>query len=304
MIAPAAPDNMSTIQQAPALPQRSNRRASRFLEPINPKTGFLDEQPPLSPSHPPHEVYLSSEEEASSSADDFSDNDFDSDTEVDPLTPVRKSQEDTARVVNFVYWGKPSIVELPQRPTSPETMYSNPSQPRKVRRTTTEPITPNRRTSFSSTHSSSRFSTVSRSSTAMGSPLRHKPAFLSIDPCPSRPESEHAHDPDRPRTPKGSSNSMLKRTLSLARKRSKPHLNQAASQSSSDLAIRPVSVEPFSQTSSPDPEAALKATRRRTVMVEPPPIPEDVPTTPVSSRLSKGHSRLRGLSISLGRRKA
>ena len=97
---------------------------------------------------------------------------------------------------------------------------------------------------------------------------------------------------------------MLKRTLSLARKRSKPHLNQAATQASNDLLIRPVSVEPYSLTSSPDPEAALKASRRRTVMVEPPPIPEDVPTTPVSSKLAKGHSRLRGLSMSLGRRKA
>lgn len=295
---------MDSIQQAPALPTKSNLRSSRFLEPIDTKAG-LDEQPPLSPATAPHDVYLSSEEDASSSADDFSDYDFDSDSEADPESPNRKSHEDTARVVSFVFYGKPALVNLPPRSSSPSSVESRPQQ--KILRTSTDPDIVRRRTSVSSTASTSILSTFSRSSTfAPTGHTRQKPSFLSIDPFANKNESEQAHESERPRTPKGAS-SMLKRTFSLARKRSKPHLNQAATQSQDVLPLRPASVDPTLEDveaarEAKAKEAAIKAARRKTTMMEPPPIPE---TEAPRQTPPKGHSRLRsGLSISMGRKRA
>lgn len=288
---------MDTIQQAPALPTKSNLRSSRFLEPIDTKAG-LDEQPPLSPATAPHDVYLSSEEDASSSADDFSD--FESDSEADPESPNCKNHADTARVVSFVFYGKPALVNLPPRSSSPSPVESPPQQ--KIQRISTDPEFMRRRTSVSSTASTSILSTFSRSSTFTPTGhLRQKPSFLSIDPFANKGEPEQSHESERPRTP--SASSMLKRTFSLARKRSKPHLNQAATQSQDVLAIRPASVDHTVEDieAAKTKEVALKAARRKTTMMEPPPIPE---TTEAPRQASKTHSRLRsGLSISMGRRR-
>lgn len=288
-------------QDAPALPTKSTLRSSRFLEPIDSKA-TLDEQPPLSPATAPHSVYLSSEEDASSSADDFSDYEFDSDSDLDPESPNRKSHEDTARVVSFVFYGKPALVDLPPRSSSPGEPEDNPKQ--KIQRTGTDPEFGRRRTSVSSTASSSILSTFSRSSTfAPAVHTRQKPSFLSIDPFANKNESEQPHESERPRTPKGAS-SMLKRTFSLARKRSKPHLNQAATQSQDVLTMRPQSVDQSLEDieAARAKEAALKASRRKTIMMEPPPIPET--TEGPRQPQTKGHSRLRsGLSISMGRRR-
>lgn len=112
------------VSQAPALPLRSAKRASRILDDV-----ILDldgslptkevEQRIAAPD--PHELYLSSEEDASFS-DGYSDSesllDFSpsggSEINTSPSSRVssRKSQEDTARVVSLTIVGKPQIVEI------------------------------------------------------------------------------------------------------------------------------------------------------------------------------------------------
>lgn len=285
----------AVVEQAPALPVKSGLRSSRFLEPIDSKAGLDDKQPPLSPATAPHEVYLSSEEDASSSADDFSDYDLDSDSELSSDSPIgRHSHEDTARVVSFIFYGKPSIVELPPRVKSAGSMGPQP-----VQRTSTDPFM-SRRISVSSTTSTSILSTFSRSSTVMTGPSGRKPSFLSIDPYASKPESQR--DGDRPPTPKGNG-SMLRRTFSLARKRSKPALNKAAIESQDSLPLRPASVDPTEGpreqtiTRKPKHQDIMQAARNSTTGA--------VPVAETETKASpKGHSRLRsGLSISMGRRK-
>lgn len=290
------------IQQAPALPVKSGLRTSRFLEPIDSKAGLDAEQPPLSPATAPHDVYLSSEEDASSSADDFSDYDFDSDSELSTDTPDgRRSHEDTARVVSFVFYGKPSVVQLPPRSRSAGSM-----EPKPFQRTSTDPLASRRRISVSPSTSTSILSTFSRSSTVItpSGPTGKRPAFLSIDPYASKPRGEQGQEMDRPSTPKsGSSSSMLKRTFSLARKRSKPALNKAAAESRDSLPLRPASVAPSEEVPSEQgarPRArhqdVVQAVRNSTIGA--------VPVAEMEAKAApKGHSRLRGLSISMGRRK-
>jgi hypothetical protein len=119
----------------PALPQRSEKRASRILETLMVELKSLDGSTPkesekqsIVPENDPHELYLSSEEDASLS-DDYDDSDSlvdfepSDDTEEATRAPSsrassRKSQEDTARVVSFIVVGKPVIIDIFQ--TSPE----------------------------------------------------------------------------------------------------------------------------------------------------------------------------------------
>ncbi|KAL6849372.1 hypothetical protein ACO1O0_008912 [Amphichorda felina] len=330
------------IQEAPALPVKSGLRTSRFLEPIDSKAGLDAEQPPLSPATAPHDVYLSSEEDASSSADDFSDYDFESDSEVSPDSPDgRRSHEDTARVVSFVFYGKPSVVQLRPRARSAGSGMErernhehgeHEPQPKPIQRTSTDPLRSSRRriSSVSSSASSSILSTFSRSSAVLtpssataSPPTGKRPAFLSIDPYASRSRTEPQQrlEIDRPPTPKsggGSGGSMLRRTFSLARKRSRPALDKAAAAESHEppMPLRPASVEVSSgeyrqhqhqQGSSraarhsrqPDVVQAAAATAVRNSTIGAVPVAEmEAKAAP------KGHSRLRsGLSISMGRRK-
>jgi hypothetical protein len=105
---------------------------------------------------------------------------------------------------------------------------------------------------------------------------------------------------------------MLRRTLSLARKRSKPALNRAAVTDSQDsLPLRSASVD---HTHENVQEHVLKrrarhqdvmqAARNSTILTKPPP-PVVETTEAKPAPVQKGHSRLRsGLSISMGRRKS
>lgn len=300
------------MERAPALPVKSGLRSSRFLEPIDSKADLDSDQPPLSPATAPHDVYLSSEEDASSSADDFSDYDFESDSEFPPDSPERrKSHEDTARVVSFIFYGKPSIVQLPPRAKTVEPVDG----PRGIPRTATEPVL--RRTSVSSIASSSILSTISRSSTIISSGYtRQKPAFLSIDPYASKTDlSEPRHEgADRPPTPRGGAGggSMLRRTFSLARKRSKTALRAAVTDSQNSLPLRSASVD---HTDENVQEHVLKrrarhqdvmhAARNSTILTKAPPVPVEAASGDKQAPAPKGHSRLRsGLSISMGRRKS
>ncbi|KAL8333276.1 hypothetical protein RB593_003140 [Gaeumannomyces tritici] len=119
-----------TSPPAPPLPNKNTRR-SRMLD------GMIIKLDAHREVATPHDVYLSSEEDASSSADDFSDYDWESSSEVDlseagvelcegklaaspasssgsspSVPPPRRSHEITARAVAVVFSGKPAMIEL------------------------------------------------------------------------------------------------------------------------------------------------------------------------------------------------
>ena len=126
--------------KAPALPPRSEKRASRILDNMILGLKNLDGSTPkelekisVVGEEDPHELYLSSEEDASLS-DDYEDS-------LNELEPVdsnetgervtssrassRRSQEDTARVVSFIMVGKPQIVDIFQTsPTATQKRHS------------------------------------------------------------------------------------------------------------------------------------------------------------------------------------
>lgn len=190
-----------------------------------------DQQPPLKAQSAPHDVYLSSEEDASSSADDFSDFECESSSEQSQKSAVRRgSQEDTARVVSVIFSGKPSIVDLPRRSISPSSSETSSRPHSRLRRTSTMPIMDHRRVSMSSSPSGSsvRSSIMHPPRTSSMLPSsrleKQRPSFLNIDPFATKTEREEEHnngDLKTPKTPTG----MFKRTLSLVKKRSRPSLN-------------------------------------------------------------------------------
>ncbi|KAK2603753.1 hypothetical protein QQS21_004038 [Conoideocrella luteorostrata] len=211
--------------EAPVLPARSSRRTSRLLTSIPQKKPTNDEQPML-PHAAPHQVYLSSEEDASSSADDFSDfgEELESECEKSPkVTERRISREDTARMVAVVFHGKPSMITLPRRSISPSSSGVQQSG-HGILRTVTEPAL-NRPRSVSSTSSTSTFKHPPRSSSMMTAGLEKKrPGFLHIDPY-AKYSDDHHESTRTPKTPTG----MLRKTLSLVKKRSKQNLQQSES---------------------------------------------------------------------------
>ncbi|KAI8958913.1 hypothetical protein F5Y11DRAFT_334751 [Daldinia sp. FL1419] len=201
----------------PKLPEKSSLRTSRLLNTL--------QRISTEPIVDPHDAYLSSEEDASSSADDFSDYECDSNSEQSEKSPARrKSQEDTARAVSVIYIGKPFIVDLASGRRSvspirrPRTRSSSPA----IRTSSYEsrPDHPSRKTSFASTTDMPRKS----------------PSFLSQDPfATSNYKLESAPKPSmstdaisRPKTPFH----RLQRSMNLVRKRSRPNLKDAASRDS------------------------------------------------------------------------
>ncbi|KAM0346076.1 hypothetical protein ACHAPU_005841 [Fusarium lateritium] len=229
------------LAAAPALPAKSSLRASRCLD------GLLTHK--LAPAH---DVYLSSEEDASSSADDFSDFESDSGSDESQSLDRRGSREDTAKVVSVVYAGKPSVIDLPRRSVSPSLIseassrpssrMSTSSRPRScLRRTSTLPVTLpvlDRRMSFCTTSSGSVLHPPRTSSMGTGRLEKKRPDFLSIDPFAAKDRPETRDEPtERPKTPK-TPTGVFKRTLSLVKKRSRPSLNTSfASQSRDNLSL-------------------------------------------------------------------
>lgn len=133
MMFEASTSDTSSSSASPPVPPLPSKNARR--------SGMLDGMVIKLDAHreaaTPHDVYLSSEEDASSSADDFSDYDWESSSEVDlseagvevceaklaasptsssvssPAVPhPRRSHEITARAVAVVFSGKPAIIEL------------------------------------------------------------------------------------------------------------------------------------------------------------------------------------------------
>ncbi|KAI1661185.1 hypothetical protein F4813DRAFT_346697 [Daldinia decipiens] len=208
----------------PKLPERSALRTSRLLNTL--------QRISTEPITDPHDAYLSSEEDASSSADDFSDYECDSNSDQSEKSPARrKSQEDTARAVSVIYVGKPFVVDLASGRRSvspirrPRTRSSSPS----IRTSSFEGRPgPLRATSFAS---------------AIDIP-RESPSFLSQDPfATNNYKLESASKVPvltdvipRAKTPFH----RLQRSMNLVRKRSRPNLKDAASRDSI-LSLRSIS---------------------------------------------------------------
>lgn len=304
----------SSCLTPPTLPERSSLRASKLLDPLAFKSALSVEQPRLSPVSAPHDVYLSSEEDASSSADDFSDYEFGSESDMSPGSPDLLPQQDTARVVSVIYYGKPSLVNHAPRSISPassatQSYERNLAPGRAMSRSSTVLDMDYRRSSVASTASSTFFH-FSRSSTmTLGSTTSKKPAFLSIDPFASKSGNRQSDETDRPRTP----TAMLKRKLTLSRKRSKLPLNESVEQPQENATPRAMfhvhgetqarmqEKRPSTPQTPPTPRTGvsyqdiMKAAREAAASAPPPPPAAE----PESRQGAKGaRSRLRNLSIS------
>ncbi|KAF4962298.1 hypothetical protein FSARC_9616 [Fusarium sarcochroum] len=316
-----------SMQGAPALPAKSSLRASRCLE------GLLSHK--ITPEGQasfttPHDVYLSSEEDASSSADDFSDFEFESGTD-ELQTDRRGSHEDTAKMVSVVYSGKPSMINLPRRSVSPSIISdasSRPSSrmstcsrpPSRLRRTSTLPVNLpvlDRRMSFCTTSSGTVLHPPRTSSMGTSRLEKQRPDFLSIDPFATKVEPEVKEEPtERPKTPK-TPTGMFKRTLSLVKKRSRPSLNtQFASQSKDNLSLftptlpmEQVQEEPTTDSQQSAPKPILNkaptyhemASRRMSTAPMSPMSPMSEPGSPMTPNSTR--SRLRqGLAAATRRR--
>ncbi|KAK2623650.1 hypothetical protein QTJ16_006831 [Diplocarpon rosae] len=135
-----------TAGKAPPLPPRSLRRTSTLLDNVmlelenmageRPKEDKsqltqLDEE-----EHDPHELYLSSEEDASLSGDwddsasllDFDDTFSEHESGTSSRASSR-SREVTATAVNFTLVGKPQIIEITIPSTQPSPVYPSPGTP-------------------------------------------------------------------------------------------------------------------------------------------------------------------------------
>lgn len=208
--------------ETPKLPEKSALRMSRFLDSL--KRNSITES--LSD---PHDVYLSSEEDASSSADDFSDYDSDSDlnsTGSEKSPQRRGSHEESARAVSVIFIGRPCVVDL----ASGRRSVSPIRRPRSMMPTSARqdifadrPEHPPRKSSLAST---------------IDLP-KESPSFLNQDPFATnnyRLESISRGPPPasispRPKTPTAAFHQFQK-SLSLVRKRSRPNLKDAASRDS------------------------------------------------------------------------
>ncbi|KAI1414561.1 hypothetical protein F5Y13DRAFT_158793 [Hypoxylon sp. FL1857] len=200
--------------ETPRLPEKSALRASRFLDNLkrNSIGSMISDLP---------DVYLSSEEDASSSADDFSDYDTSSDeSENSPIR--RKSHEESARAVSVVFVGKPCVVDLAsgRRSVSP------------IRRPRTICSSSSMRTDLFEdrpSHPPRKSSLVSAADLP-----KESPSFLNQDPfAASNYKIENGATPAgaSPRV-KSVAFHRFQKSLSLVRKRSRPNLKDAASRDS------------------------------------------------------------------------
>ncbi|RWA14958.1 hypothetical protein EKO27_g194 [Xylaria grammica] len=269
------------IIEPPAIPKRNTLRKSRLLDSLR-----LDTIESATKSlNTTHNVYLSSEEDASSEADEYSDYDYESSSEEFEKLPIRrKSQEVTARAVSVVFVGKPCVVELAssRRSVSPvkrpqsEFFGRSVSSPFGTDSPQDHPDFPPRKMSLAS----------------MGDLPKESPSFLSQDPFSDSPytrrESVLTVDatplpgpyPRVPKTPTGAFQRISK-TISLARKRSRPNLKAAAENSASrssinlsTLDILQESQEPINKSDTVSPDTAqspitynqiLKVARRNSI---------------------------------------
>jgi hypothetical protein len=297
-------------EQAPVLPQKSALRASRLLDNL---VGLKLTMPdPPSFTQTPHDEYMSSEEDASSTAGDFSDFEYDSSSDDVCPSPAkdRRSHEVTARVVSVIFSGKPSVVDVPQnrRSISPTSFERRQS----IMDLAAQSLTQDdaevkmRRMSVTSTSSDSVSVMPTRTahpprSSSMQPPASHntakktRPAFLQIDPYANgsvysldvlQEPKEAGHEDDRPRTPK-TPTKMFKgvaRTLSLMKRRSTPRMNQAFLSPSTDNV--PLTTSPSKRSILGEPlceapqEMSPEATEGTAELTFPPPPSQQPPPPP------------------------
>jgi hypothetical protein len=248
----------------PQVPTRSSRRVTTLLASLPHKLD-AEEQTELSRAAPlEHDHYLSSEEDASSSADELSSEySLDSDYEED-LSPLSTNQRTpveqvTARAVSVIFSGKPSIVDLPRRSTAPSFSSSSsslslslmpPSRPSSTSTEASGPLHPSfaKRMSIMSFRSTntpaqtagaaSRSSIRSRPNSVMLVDIAEhrgvtprRPNFLDSDPFPSPP----IEAPVSPRLYSKTPGTMLKKTFNLVKRRSsRARLSQLESSSPRD----------------------------------------------------------------------
>lgn len=230
------PKTSKTMDEVPALPQRSTLRMSKVLD-----ENFTMNK--INSRSTPHDVYMSSEEDASSSADDFSEYDFSdeedtgyiSNSEEPQKSPVRrKSQEDTARIVSVVFSGRPSIIDV-STSRRPSSLHSIQGRPRTSIASTPESFACPRRPSTSATSIAPNFIHPPRSSSMKVPAVSHKvsknrPLFLNTDPfsdsCKGELHEEEDHVPKLPKSP-GAVLKSMSRTLSIVKKRSRPVLHNS-----------------------------------------------------------------------------
>lgn len=191
----------------PDLPVKSRMRASRILEDLTIQLQSL-EQSALNDinkhsDEDPHEHYLSSEEEASESADDYDESiiELDSDRPTSSRASSRHSHEDVARVVSFMFVGKPMLVEITlEKPkaTAHLQRFSNkrPSPLRLTPSTSMTSLRSNRPTTSRTSSLGAPTNVMSGSSTSFIKPkisvstLAGKASFLSYDPYPAAEAKE------------------------------------------------------------------------------------------------------------------
>ncbi|OAQ97589.1 hypothetical protein LLEC1_03519 [Akanthomyces lecanii] len=203
------PDDMLSIHStksesfvsasAPALPAKSALRASRLLATMPQKP---PQDRPVLTHAAPHLVYLSSEEDGSSSADDLSDlESFDSDSEESLDGCVAHGE--FARAVSVIFSGKPSMINLTGRSASLAS-FRSPSDDGTLRGTLTEPVL-------------GRIRSASLD--------KRRPKFLHVDPFAASKADKDDNDSLRAsKTP----TAMFSRAFSnLVKKRSRPVLSPA-----------------------------------------------------------------------------
>lgn len=258
------PDRHEVENQVPVLPQKSALRTSRLLDSLA-ALKVPEPEVPSAPTENPHDEYLSSEEEASSTAGDFSDFEYDSSSDEVSPSPTKECNicEVTARVVSVIYSGKPLVVDVPQtrRSISPSSIERHqsildvdekPSFDAEVKRRRLSTST------ISSTRSSASKSLLvhpPRTSSMLppAAPSQTKPSFLRIDPYANgstysldnqeRPVSRQTVAEERPKTPK-TPTKMFKgvaRAMSLMKRRSVPKLNQAYLAAQNENSVLPKS---------------------------------------------------------------
>ncbi|KAK8041274.1 hypothetical protein PG994_014281 [Apiospora phragmitis] len=227
----------------PQLPRKSSRRASRLLL-SDFKINTADPNQTL--INTPHDVYLSSEEDASSSAGDFSDYDYDSSSEASQVSPVGadKPRRHGTRGVGRLLWeavhseldrsqeGRISGIRYKQQAankpvgSTPYTLHY--FQEQQLLLSGLGPRSRSGSTTF--TRRSSLYSTDSAS--------RRTLSFLSIDPFASkdysleRKDTSETNAPRTPRTPTAMFN-RVQQSLGLHRRRSRPMLHETNSKATS-----------------------------------------------------------------------
>ncbi|KAI0541023.1 hypothetical protein GGR58DRAFT_74526 [Xylaria digitata] len=248
--------------EPPAIPKRNTLRTSRLLDSLRLNTI----ESATKSLNTTHNVYLSSEEDASSSADEYSDSDYESSSEESEKSPVvRKSQEVTARVVSVVFVGKPCVVELAshRRSVSPvkrpqsEFFGRSVSSPFGTDSPRSRPDYPPRKVSLVSINDLPKESPSFLTQDPFGdSPYTRRESVLAIETTSSPGPYSRI-----PKTPTGAFQ-RIQKTISLARKRSRPNLKAAAenSASRSSLNLSNLSMSQGSQESINKSDAASPAT--------------------------------------------